>query len=59
MNVLAATVAIMACVITLLPFGSVNGDGIKILSAGGSYVPGNIKFSIILWEINMFRSCEK
>lgn len=48
MRAFVATLVITACVGTLLPFGSANGDGIKILSLEGSYVPGNVKLVVIL-----------
>lgn len=42
MKSFVAALAIVACAGTLLPFGSVNGDSIKILSSYGSYIPGSV-----------------
>lgn len=48
MKTFVATLAINACVGTLLLFESVNGDSdsIKILSPDGSYTHGNIEISV-------------
>ena len=45
MRTFEVTVAIMACVVTMLSVGSVNGfgGGMKIITAYGTYIPGKSK----------------
>ena len=41
MKAFGVTLAIVACVLTLLSVGSVNGlSGIKIITSSGTYIPG-------------------
>lgn len=54
MKTFVTTLAIVACVSTLLPFESANGEnaGIAMISSGGSYLPGSVKLN--LWFILEF-----